>query len=141
MTTTSAGFEGLLVWQAARRLCSQILSIILTAREARDWPLADQLNRAAISTIANVAEGYLRRRRREFMQFVRVAAGSNAEVRACLYVALDRGYLQPAAFAALVEDTNAIGRMLEGLLRKLEREALVKCGVSVLIVAAVMLWL
>jgi four helix bundle protein len=122
MSTTCAGFEGLLVWQAARRLSSQILPIILMAQEARDWPLGDQLNRAVISTIANIAEGYLRRRRREFMQFVRVAAGSNAEVRACLYVALDRGYLQPAAFDALVEETNAIGRMLEGLQRKLARD-------------------
>ena len=122
MSTTCAGFEKLLVWQAARRLSSQILPIILMAQEARDWPLGDQLNRAVISTIANIAEGYLRRRRREFMQFVRVAAGSNAEVRACLYVALDRGYLQPAAFDALVEETNAIGRMLEGLQRKLARD-------------------
>jgi four helix bundle protein len=122
MSTTCAGFEGLLVWQAARRLSSQILPIILMAQEARDWPLGDQLNRAVISTIANIAEGYLRRRRREFMQFVRVAAGSNAEVRACLYVALDRGYLQPAAFDTLVEETNAIGRMLEGLQRKLARD-------------------
>lgn len=71
--------------------------------------------------MANIAEGYLRRTRREFIPFVRIAAGSNGEVRACLYAASDRGYVDAEKFPLLLDRSNQIGRMLEGLLRTLQR--------------------
>lgn len=91
------------------------------AGERRDYALSQQMNRAAVSTLANIAEGYLRGRRTEFAQFVRIAAGSNGEVRACLYVFSDRGYLTAAALAPLIDGSNQIGKMLQGLLKSLQR--------------------
>jgi len=117
------GFEQLFVWQRARSLCRAIQPLAAMAHKQHDYALAQQLNRATLSIMANIAEGYARRSRKEFARFTQIAAGSNAEARACLYAALDRGYIDNAAFEKLVEETNEIGRMLEGLSRRLRSQA------------------
>jgi four helix bundle protein len=110
-----SGFEQLVVWQRARRFCGAILPVVKTARVARDHELSRHLNGAALSIMSNIAEGYLRRGRRQFAQFLAIAAGSNGEARSCLFLALDRSYLSEQAFRALRADTEEIGRMLEAL--------------------------
>src|SRR5689334_12311345 len=88
-------YEDLQVWQRARALSNQIYE------QTRGWPLAadrdlcQQLRTASISIVANIAEGFLRRRDKEFIQFLRIAQASNGEVRALLYMAGDRTYLPP----------------------------------------------
>jgi four helix bundle protein len=121
MDAPMAGFENLRVWQQARVLCREVQTVCNAARRSGDYDLGQQLNRASLSVMSNIAEGYLRRSRREFVPFVRIAAGSNAEVRSCLYVARDREYVSPEVFHALVKCSNDIGVMLEGLLRSLTR--------------------
>jgi four helix bundle protein len=108
-------FEHLEVWQAARTFCSEITPILRRSSVRSDFPVWQQLNAAAISTLANIAEGFLRNTRREFSRYLRIAAGSNGEARALVYVAMDRGYLSTTEFHRLVEATNAIGRMLRAL--------------------------
>jgi four helix bundle protein len=108
------GFEQLLVWQRARLLCSAVRPIVAKAEANHDYALSQQLNRATLSVMANIAEGYLRRSRKEFAQFVRIAAGSNGEVRACLYAAGERGYIQGADVDELVRQTNEIGGCSKG---------------------------
>ena len=117
------GFEGLKVWQDSRLLCREVLPIVMEAQRHHDYALSQQLNRAALSILANIAEGYLRRAEREFAAFVRIASGSNGEVRACLCVAIDREYVSPPVFHALIGRSNEIGRMLQGLLSALQRTA------------------
>ena len=111
----SAGFEQLAVWTRARAFCGAILPVLRAARAASDYELAQQLNRSAISIMSNIAEGHLRRGRRQFAHFLGIAAGSNGEARSCLYLALDRLYLTAPEFEALCRQTNEMGRMLEAL--------------------------
>ena len=79
----------------------------------------NQLNRAVLSTLANIAEGFVRGGESELVRFLRIAAGSNGEVRALLYAAEGRGYLPKTESDPLVERTNVIGRMLRKLMESL----------------------
>jgi four helix bundle protein len=120
-------FEDLIVWNAARTLCREIVPLMRRASFSSDFSLRQQLNAAAISTVANIAEGFLRGGRKEFAHHLRIAAGSNGEVRAILYLAKDRRYVTEAEFSRLVESTNAIGRMLHALEKTLRADRCESC--------------
>ncbi|HXW10072.1 MAG TPA: four helix bundle protein [Steroidobacteraceae bacterium] len=111
-------FEDLVVWQRARKMCSEILPILDAAARRRDFRLAQELNECALSVPANIAEGKLRRGNRQFAYFLRIAAGSNGEVRSWLHLAADRSYVSADRAAALIEETNETGKMLESLIRR-----------------------
>ena len=113
-------FEDLRVWQAAMALSDKIPCLTNRPGFAQDLELARQLNSASLSVASNISEGFLRHRDREFLQFLRIAAGSNGEVRSCLHAARGRGYLDRAEAEKLVEETNIIGRMLRSLQQTLE---------------------
>ena len=81
--------------------------------------MCNQMNAASLSTVANIAEGFVRGGRKEFAQFVRIAAASNAEARALLHAAFGRRYLAKGEYDRLVEMTESVGRMLRVLERKL----------------------
>ncbi|MBI4263633.1 MAG: four helix bundle protein [Acidobacteria bacterium] len=70
--------------------------------------------------MANIAEGFVRGGRKEFTQFVRIAAGSNAEARSLLHAAFGRRYLDKTEYERLVEMTDSIGRMLRVLEARLK---------------------
>lgn len=116
-------FEDLVVWQRARKMCSEILPILEAAARKCDFRLAQELNESALSVPANIAEGKLRRGNRQFAYFLRIAAGSNGEVRSWLYLAADRAYLPAERAAALIEETNETGKMLEGLIQRVSMDA------------------
>jgi four helix bundle protein len=105
-------FEDLVVWRVSRELASEIGVILRSRGLAGDHAIRDQLNAAAISIMANIAEGFTRQGSREFAHYLRIARGSNAETRALLHAALDRHHISPAEHARLVEMTESIGRML-----------------------------
>jgi four helix bundle protein len=109
-----ARFEDLTVWQKAKALSGFRLKET-SATLARDYALWQQLNSASLSIVANIAEGFVRQSRKEFAQFVRIAAGSNGELRALLYVALERAHVEKADGDALIDLSNEIGRMLHAL--------------------------
>src|SRR5512132_46997 len=98
-------FEDLRVWREASAFCDRIGVVIQAPSFQRDADLRGQLNRAALSTVASIAEGFLRGRRQEFVQFLRVASGSNGEARALLYAARGRKYLADEEAEALIEST------------------------------------
>lgn len=108
-------FEDLRVWQAAREQCKRVGTLIRRPEFRRDMELASQLNSASISVMNNISEGFLRHHDKEFLQFLRVAAASNGEVRACYYASLDRGYLSDSEATGLIELSNSIGRMTRRL--------------------------
>jgi len=114
-------FEDLRVWQEARSLSDAVGALVRGPALDGDPRLRDQLNSAVLSTLANIAEGFMRGRRKEFVQFLRIAAGSNGEARALLYAAEGRGYLAAGELARLVASTNSIGRMLRRLIESVER--------------------
>ena len=85
-------FEDLNVWKQARQLTQEVYRLTKTETFFKDFGLRDQIRRAAISVMSNIAEGFERGGNQEFVQFLYVAKASCGEVRSQLYVALDQGY-------------------------------------------------
>src|SRR2546422_1005504 len=114
-------FEDLIAWQKSRVLTRDIYKASNVGAFARDYGLRDQIQRAGVSTMSNIAEGFERGKPGEFHQFLCVAKGSNAELRSQLYVALDVGYLQPEEFQALMVQAEEVGRIVGGLRASVEK--------------------
>ena len=112
-------FEELRVWQRARALAKEVYVVTSTGQLGRDFALRDQLRRASISVVSNIAEGFERDGNREFEQFLTLAKGSLGEVQAQLYVALDVGFVTPEQFQRLRALTIEVGNLISGLLRYL----------------------
>jgi len=113
-------FEDLRVWQAAIEQGNKVSALTNRPRLERDVELSRQLNSATLSVSSNISEGFLRHRDREFLQFLRIAAGSNGEVRSCLHAAHGRGYIDKAEAEPLIEESNVIGRMIRRLQQTLD---------------------
>ena len=109
-------FEDLIAWQKARVLTADIYRVAGQGPMSRDYGLRDQVQRAAVSTMSNIAEGHERCSQAEFARFLRIAKGSCAEVRSQLYVALDVGYLPQGEFERLLGQAEEVGRIISGLI-------------------------
>jgi four helix bundle protein len=105
-------FEDLRVWQAARQQGDRVGTLLQRPAFRRDLALSDQMNRAALSVLFNISEGFVRRRDRETKQFLRYAMASNGELKAGFYAAEGRAYLMAAEMAALIERNEYIAKML-----------------------------
>ena len=114
-------FEDFIAWQKARKLTSNIYQVSNIGEFARDFGLKDQIRRAGVSVMSNIAEGFERGRPTEFHQFLSVAKGSCAELRSRLYVALDVGYVLNDDFRALMSQATEVGQILGGLRASVER--------------------
>jgi four helix bundle protein len=114
-------FEDLQVWQKARLLTQKIYSITKQQPFAKDFALRDQIRRASVSIMGNVAEGFEREGSREFIQFLSIAKGSLGELKSYLYVALDQNYIESLAFKELVSLSDEIGRMTGSLMSYLRK--------------------
>jgi four helix bundle protein len=115
-------FEDLIAWQKARALTGRIYEITEQGHFARDYGLKDQIRRAAVSIMSNIAEGFERGRPSEFHQFLSVAKASCAELRSQLYVALDARYVSDDIFRDLMSKATEVGRILGGLRAGVERK-------------------
>ena len=117
---TARQFEDLNVWQDARQLVGAIYSASKQRALNQDFGLREQIRRAAVSTMSNIAEGFERGSRKEFIQFLNIAKGSNGEVRSQLHIALDRKYVSETEFVALRETAIALSKKLSAFIRYLE---------------------
>ena len=115
-------FEDLIAWQKARELTRLIYAASGNGGFAKDWGLKDQIRRASVSVMSNVAEGFDRAGRAEFHQFLVIAKGSCAEVRAQLYVALDAEYVSKEQFDKIYAVAEETGRIVNGLRAAVERQ-------------------
>jgi four helix bundle protein len=115
-------FEELVAWQKARLLTKAVYDVTRRGEFAKDFGLGSQLQRAAVSVMSNIAEGFERNRRAEFHQFLSVAKASSAEVRSQLYVALDAGYLRQQEFQELSASANEVARIIGGLRQSVARQ-------------------
>ena len=104
-------FEDIKAWQKAREATKIIYQVTSEGRFAKDYGLRDQTQRASVSIMANIAEGYGRRSDKEFANFLNFAHGSVAETQSHLYVALDVGYIDQNSFTNLYELLQEISRM------------------------------
>ncbi len=115
-------FEDLIAWQKARALTQSIYKATQQGSFAKDYGLAGQIQRASISIMSNIAEGFERGRRKEFHQFLSTAKGSCAEVRSQLYAALDIGYLDKPKFDRLIAQAEEVARIVGGLRASVEKK-------------------
>jgi len=113
-------FEDSEAWQKARVLTKAIYTITADGSFGRDFGLREQIRKAAVSIMSNIAEGFDRGGDREFIQFLFIAKGSTAEVQAQLYVALDTGYLRQDQFQELYDLAGDTGRLIGGFIRYLK---------------------
>jgi len=117
-------FEDIEAWQKARELTKQIYALSNDGQFARDFGLRDQIRRASVSIMSNIAEGFGRGGNKEFAQFLSTAKGSASEVQAQLYVALDANYINQEQFKQLYSETETTARLIGGLLRYLQNSNL-----------------
>lgn len=115
-------FEDLIAWQKARELAREIYDVTSRGEFAKDYGLRDQIRKAVVSIMSNIAEGFDRGGRPEFHQFVVIAKGSCAEVRSQLYVAHDIGYISKEEFNRLNDMTLELSRILGGLRKSLDKK-------------------
>lgn len=112
-------FEDIAAWQKARMLTRRIYQVTGQGAFARDYELRNQIRRAAISSMSNIAEGFERDGNNEFRQFLAIAKGSAGEVKSQLYIALDAGYLSQDEFAELYRLASETGQLIGGFARYL----------------------
>ena len=118
-------FEDLPVWQEGREILRDIYAI--TGKQSfKDFSLKDQMRRAAVSFISNVAEGFERSSNREFINFLYIAKGSLGELRSQLYVALDCGYLYKEDFEPLFDRSLSISRQTNNFIKYLKQSDVTK---------------
>ncbi len=108
---TITKFEDIEAWQKARILAKEIFAISTETPLNKDFRLKDQINAAAGSIMDNIAEGFERGGRIEFIHFLTIAKGSCAEVRSQLYRIADRMYIPEEKFNELYKLTEEIGKM------------------------------
>ena len=115
-------FEDIVAWQKARRAANFIYKITAEGQFAKDYGLRDQIRRAGVSIMANIAEGYGRRSDKEFSNFLNIAHGSVAEVQSHLYIALDLAYIKQDDFKILYDLLDEISRMIMSLTQHLRKQ-------------------
>jgi four helix bundle protein len=108
-------------WQRARELTKFVYAITKQDAFARDFSLKDQIRRAAVSVMSNIAEGFERGGRAEFIQFLSIAKSSTAEVQSQLYVALDQEYVTPEQFDKGYKLCDETMRLIGGFMAYLRK--------------------
>ena len=123
-------FEDLICWQKARILTREIYKLFkdlnnkqfknLNISKFNDRGLQDQIQRASVSIMSNIAEGFERGTKQEFLNYLFIAKGSAGEVRAQLYVALDAGYIDSLKFKDLNSLAIECSRLLSSFIFKVK---------------------
>src|SRR6266481_4417852 len=111
-TGKSMTFEDLESWQRARRLAREIYTLSRGSDIAKDFGICGQIQRAGVSTMSNIAEGFERQHVQEKLQFYNVAHGSNGEVRSLTYVIEDNYPALSAEAVRLREKSVQTGRLV-----------------------------
>jgi four helix bundle protein len=117
-------FEQIEVWQKSRELTNLIYRVTAEGGFSKDFGLKDQIRKASVSIMSNIAEGFERSGTGEFTQFLAIAKGSAGEVRSQLYVALDQKYLTSNVFETLYGKVLQISKMTSGLMSYLRRSGI-----------------
>jgi len=109
---TISRFEEIRAWQTARELTRRIYAVSGQKAFSRDYGLRNQIRRASVSIMSNIAEGFESETRPMFIHYLGHAKASAGEVRAQLYVALDIGYIDEDAFKALFDLAEKASRQI-----------------------------
>ena len=117
-------FEDLEIWKDARVLTREIYQLTRDPKFSKDFVLRDQIRRAAVSIMSNIAEGFERAGNQEFMQFLYVAKASCGEVRSQLYVSLDQSYVTSKDCDDVSRSFRRLSIMISNLIDYLKRSGL-----------------
>jgi four helix bundle protein len=115
-------FEELIAWQKARLLAATIYRLTAQSAFSRDFGFKDQIQRASVSVMSNIAEGFERGSSAEFHQYLVIAKASCAELRAQLYLALDIGYIDQTIFDETMQLAEEVARLVGGLRTSIKRQ-------------------
>jgi four helix bundle protein len=118
---TITKFEDIEAWKKGRTLKQALYRHSKQGELAKDYPLRDQIRRAAMSVTANIAEGFERGGNREFIQFLSISKGSCGEIQDHLYTALDEQYIPKEKFEELYAQTGEVSRVIAGFMNYLQR--------------------
>jgi four helix bundle protein len=113
-------FEDIEVWKKARILVKEVYKISCAKKYHSDYSLIDQTKRSSISIMANIAEGFARRTKKEFINFLGIAHASAAELQSHLYVALDQNYISDEKFNFLYKMTEEVSKLIQGFINYLK---------------------
>lgn len=113
-------FEEIDAWKRAQVLAHRIYELSLTGSFSKDFELVNQSRKSSGSIMDNIAEGFERGGRKEFIQFLSIAKGSGGELRSQCYRMLDRGHISEEIFNELLNETININRMINGLIEYLK---------------------
>ena len=113
-------FEDLICFAKARELTKYIYKEF---KDCKDYGFKDQITRASVSVMSNIAEGFERGTKQEFLNYLYIAKGSAGEVRAQLYVALDAGYLNLETFKYLNNLAQECSKLIQSFAEKVKRGA------------------
>ena len=116
-------FEDLVVWQKGIQMVKQIYVVTDEGKLSKDFGLKDQLRRASVSIPTNIAEGFERRSRKEYLNFLNIAKGSAGEVRSLLRVALEVGYMDTSTHSQLANLATELSRMLSKQIQSLNNSS------------------
>ena len=112
-------YRDLIVWQKSMEMVTEIYKATKSLPRREDYGITSQIRRCAVSIPSNIAEGYGRHSRNEYVRFLQIALGSLYELQTQLEIACNLGYLKKEEFAALYESTREIERMLSVLIKRL----------------------
>ena len=117
---TITKFEDLICFSKARELTKCVYKELI---DCKDYGFKDQITRVSVSVLSNIAEGFERRTKSEFLNYLYIAKGSAGEVRAQLYVALDTGYLNLEEFKYLNSLASECSRLIQSFAEKVKKGA------------------
>ncbi|HEY0051191.1 MAG TPA: four helix bundle protein [Pyrinomonadaceae bacterium] len=115
-------FEDLVAWQKARELTKEIYEVTSIGEFSKDYGLRDQIRRASVSIMSDLAEGFERGKLTKFHQFISISKASCAKLRSQLYVAWDVGYLSKEDFKNLMLQAREVGKIIGGLRKSVEKK-------------------
>ena len=110
-------FEDIIAWQKARILTGKVYKTFVSCK---DYSFKDQIQRASLSVMNNVAEGFERKTNKELKNFLFIAKGSCGEVRSMLYIAKERNYISNQEFEEYSKDAVEISKLLSGFIKSIE---------------------
>ena len=124
-------FEDIEAWQMARTLTVEVYQFTQQEVFGRDYGMKDQIRRASVSIMNNIAEGFERGSNKDFAKFLFISRGSAGEVRSLLYVAKDLGYISEEEFENNKELCCRIAGALWGLIQHLRKTSSLTTKVSI----------
>jgi len=114
--STVKSFEELTIWQEARKFTNRIYSLTKRFPKEELYGLTSQIRRASVSIMSNIAEGFNRRSKKEFISFLIISRASAFEVQNDLYIALDLNYINEEDFQVNYNHTKKIAMSINKLI-------------------------